>query len=167
MEKEMKKMMDLDVFERSKIYQHYCFINTLLKFTIGRGKAVTYPTVSYEQFEHIYTINYGTHEYSASMMYEHYWRFKKDKTFWCAGNHKNMENKLNVTSEFKQYKRSAIAELRTYEEGEVLDTKVSISQADKEAGSPKLGDMIARNPANHDDQWLVAEEYFKNNFEKA
>jgi len=31
-------------------------------------------------------------------------------------------------------------------------------------GSPKEGDMIARNPANHKDQWLVAAKYFKENF---
>ena len=66
---------------------------------------------------------------------------------------------------FKQYRRKLIAELRPYIEGEVLDNKVSISQADKLAGSPKLGDMIARNPSNHDDQWLVARDYFEVNFE--
>jgi len=43
--------------------------------------------------------------------------------------------------------------------------KVSISDTDKANGSPKLGDMIARNPKNHRDQWLVAEQYFKDNFE--
>jgi uncharacterized protein YozE (UPF0346 family) len=25
--------------------------------------------------------------------------------------------------------------------------------------------MIARNPKNHDDQWLVAKRYFEDNFE--
>ena len=29
----------------------------------------------------------------------------------------------------------------------------------------KPGDMIARNPKNHDDQWLVAAAYFADNFE--
>jgi len=67
--------------------------------------------------------------------------------------------------EFKQYRRKQIAELREYEEGEVLDNRVSISQADLDNGSPKVGDMIARNPKNHDDQWLVAQNYFKDNFE--
>ena len=70
-------------------------------------------------------------------------------------------------SNFKQYRRKQIAELRPYEEGETLSERVSISQSDKEAGSPKPGDMIARNPKNHDDQWLVAEQYFKDNFEPA
>ena len=34
--------------------------------------------------------------------------------------------------------------------------KVSISEADLNNGSPKIGDMIARNPKNHNDKWLVA-----------
>ncbi len=66
---------------------------------------------------------------------------------------------------FKKYRRKQIAELRPYKENEVLEINVSISEADKENGSPKVGDMIARNPQNNKDQWLVAEEYFKNNFE--
>lgn len=66
---------------------------------------------------------------------------------------------------FKQYRRKQIAELRPYVEGESLDPKVSITQADRDAGSPRPGDMIARNPANHEDQWLVARAYFEENFE--
>lgn len=68
-------------------------------------------------------------------------------------------------SEFKQYRRRQLAELRPYKEGEVLSERISIAAPDKEAGSPKAGDMIARNPANHDDQWLVAKAYFEENFE--
>ncbi len=43
--------------------------------------------------------------------------------------------------------------------------QVSISDADRQNGSPKIGDMIARNPKNHNDQWLVAKQYFEDNFE--
>lgn len=68
-------------------------------------------------------------------------------------------------TDFKQYRRKQIAELRPYSPGEALSERVSISAADREAGSPKLGDMIARNPKNHDDQWLVAAAYFADNFE--
>jgi len=68
-------------------------------------------------------------------------------------------------SEFKQYKRKSISEMRPYIEGEKLDGKVSINDADLKAGSPKVGDMIARNPKNHNDQWLVAKAYFENNLE--
>lgn len=42
---------------------------------------------------------------------------------------------------------------------------VSISAEDAKAGSPKAGDMIARNPKNNADQWLVAAAYFADNFE--
>lgn len=69
-------------------------------------------------------------------------------------------------TEFKQYRRSQIAELRPYKPGDPME-RVSISAPDREAGSPKAGDMIARNPKNHDDQWLVAAQYFADNFEPA
>jgi hypothetical protein len=67
---------------------------------------------------------------------------------------------------FKQYRKKQIAELApwTPDAGFDLD-KISISPADREAGSPKQGDMIARNPANHSDMWLVAAAYFADNFE--
>jgi hypothetical protein len=67
---------------------------------------------------------------------------------------------------FKQYRRKQIAEIRGYVPGEVLSDRVSISAADRDAGSPKLGDMIAQNPKNHDDQWLIAKDYFDENFEE-
>ena len=66
--------------------------------------------------------------------------------------------------EFKQYRRKQIAELRPFVDGEEL-ASVSVSEEDKKAGSPKAGDMIARNPKNHADQWLVAAAYFNDNFE--
>lgn len=69
-------------------------------------------------------------------------------------------------SEFKQYRRKAIAELRPYQIGEILAGFISVSQADLGNGSPRTGDMIARNPVNHKDQWLVAEQYFLDNFEE-
>ena len=68
-------------------------------------------------------------------------------------------------SEFKQYRRKSVSEMRPYVEGETLDGKVSISEADLKAGSPKVGDMIARNPKNHEDHWLVAKAYFEDNLE--
>jgi hypothetical protein len=65
--------------------------------------------------------------------------------------------------EWRQYRRKALAEMRPYQPGEML-TGVSISEADRLTGSPKAGDMIARNPKNHADQWLVAAQYFKDHF---
>lgn len=67
-------------------------------------------------------------------------------------------------AEFKKYRRSQIAEIANWEPGFDMN-RVSVSPADKEAGSPKEGDMIARNPANHTDQWLIAKDYFDVNFE--
>lgn len=69
-------------------------------------------------------------------------------------------------SEFKQYRRKGLSEMRPYVEGEELNELVSISEADLKNGSPKLGDMIARNPKNHADQWLVAKAYFEENLEE-
>ena len=80
-------------------------------------------------------------------------------------------------SNFKEYRKKQVAELRPVEDYEIelfksenklkphLDVEVSISQEDLKNGSPKIGDMIARNPKNHNDQWLVAKQYFEDNFE--
>lgn len=66
--------------------------------------------------------------------------------------------------EFKQYRRSQIAEMADWAPGFDM-TDVSVSAPDTAAGSPKQGDKIARNPKNHDDKWLVAAAYFADNFE--
>jgi len=65
---------------------------------------------------------------------------------------------------FKRYARKGFAEARPYLDGEVLPSCVSISEADAINGSPKVGDMIARNPFNHADQWLIAADYFAQNY---
>ena len=71
--------------------------------------------------------------------------------------------------EFQTYLRTSISELRPVTDAEiqtkVLAPYISLSQADREAGSPLPGDMIARNPKNHKDQWLVAKKYFEENFD--
>lgn len=67
-------------------------------------------------------------------------------------------------AEFKQYRRKQIAELRPWQPSDHM-LGVSVSAEDTKAGSPKAGDWIARNPANHKDQWLVAAAYFADNFE--
>ena len=66
-------------------------------------------------------------------------------------------------SHFKRYIRTNVAEMAHWTP-EYDMSRVSVSQADKENGSPKIGDMIARNPLNHNDQWLVAKKYFEYNF---
>lgn len=83
--------------------------------------------------------------------------------------------------DFKQYRRTKIVEMRPVTDYDVevyykqagdlivmnekRVVKVSISVEDLANGSPKIGDMIARNPKNHNDQWLVAKQYFEDNFE--
>jgi hypothetical protein len=66
--------------------------------------------------------------------------------------------------EYKQYRKKQIAELADWEPGFDM-TGVSISDADKASGSPKIGDKIARNTKSHNDKWLVAADYFNDNFE--
>ena len=66
-------------------------------------------------------------------------------------------------SEFRWYRKKA-GLLRPYVPGEPMD-RISVGPVDREKGSPKIGDWIARNPHNPDDQWLVAAEYFAENFE--
>jgi hypothetical protein len=72
-------------------------------------------------------------------------------------------------SEFKEYIRTNIAEMRPVTEEEIRTrlqhSAISVSEEDLLRGSPKKGDMIARDSSNHDDKWLVAKEYFKANFE--
>lgn len=67
---------------------------------------------------------------------------------------------------FKQYMKKQVAEMRPYVEQEPL-SGVTISEGDAKNGSPKLGDMIARNPSNHKDQWLVSKKYFEDNYMEA
>ena len=57
--------------------------------------------------------------------------------------------------------------MRPYVPGEELPEGISISDADKANGSPKEGDMIAVNANDPSDHWLVAKEYFLENYEEA
>jgi len=67
------------------------------------------------------------------------------------------------TENWKRYRRKEFSEMRPYVVGENMNG-INISDADRNNGSPKIGDMIARNPKNHNDQWLVAQKYFAENF---
>lgn len=67
-------------------------------------------------------------------------------------------------STFRRYRRKQTAELTAWHPAFDM-TDVSISEEDRKAGSPREGDMIARNPANHRDRWLVGAAYFLANFE--
>ena len=67
---------------------------------------------------------------------------------------------------FQQYRRTGLSEMTPWTP-ELDMTRVSVSASDQENGSPKVGDMIARNPKSHADQWLVARAYFEDNLELA
>jgi len=71
-------------------------------------------------------------------------------------------------SEFKQYRRKSISEMRPVVMGEDL-TGVSISEPDKKLMQehPNIfaQGYIARNPKNHEDLWYVAKDYFDDNLE--
>jgi hypothetical protein len=70
----------------------------------------------------------------------------------------------DMDDQFQAYRRTQIAEMRPYRPGESLEG-ISVSPVDMQNGSPKAGDMIARNPADHEDKWLVSASYFAANFE--
>ena len=66
--------------------------------------------------------------------------------------------------EYRKYRRTQIAELADWHPDFDM-SGVSVSEADRQNGSPKEGDKIAQNPANHSDRWLVSAEYAATNFE--
>ena len=71
---------------------------------------------------------------------------------------------------WNQYIQTNIAEMREVTEDEIngnISPIISISKADRDNGSPRKGDMVARNQLNpENDQWLVAEKYFNENFKE-
>ena len=64
---------------------------------------------------------------------------------------------------YKQFRRKQIAEMRPYQDGERPKWRLHI-QSIRSAGSPKPGDVTARNPKNRTDKWLVPAKYFADNF---
>ena len=64
-------------------------------------------------------------------------------------------------SEYKEYRRKGLSELRSYIKGEDL-TNISVSKEDNP--ETDMG-MIARNPNNLDDMWYVNRDYFEKNME--
>jgi hypothetical protein len=64
-------------------------------------------------------------------------------------------------SEWLEYRKVAITEMRPYLEGEDL-SKISVQPE----YTPKPGDLVARDPAKPEDQWLVAQEFAAANYER-
>ncbi len=81
--------------------------------------------------------------------------------------------------EFKRHRKTTEQELRPVTEDDIrsyhhsqadncpenLRWDLSVSHSDRENGSPKIGDWIARNPKSPYDQWLVNEEFYRENYE--
>lgn len=65
-------------------------------------------------------------------------------------------------SEYQVAERTGKTYFVPWEEGMDL-SGVSISIPDKENGSPKGGDVIAVNPDDMSDKWLISKEYFEKN----
>lgn len=64
----------------------------------------------------------------------------------------------------KTYRKRGTIEAEAWQPG--IDMKgVSIGDEDKANGSPKTGDMIACDPENPADRWLISERFFKRNYE--
>ena len=68
-----------------------------------------------------------------------------------------------MSENYLPYRRTAIAYLADWHPDFDMEG-VSVSTEDSANGSPRAGDKIARNPANHADRWLVAADYFWANF---
>lgn len=79
---------------------------------------------------------------------------------------------------FTKHKRKSISEMRPVTQADIDSflshsgklyneegKEVSVSEADRNNNSPKIGDWVARNPKNHADSWLVAEAYYNDNLE--
>ena len=57
------------------------------------------------------------------------------------------------------YRRTGTTEMREYTPGEDM-TGITVSEEAASKGHPMQGDMIARDPNNHGDQWLVTKTFF-------
>lgn len=66
----------------------------------------------------------------------------------------------SVEVEWKRYRKAKVAEMRPYVPGELLNG-IGVQPNDY----PTAGGMIARDASNHNDQWYVSPEFFKENYE--
>lgn len=66
--------------------------------------------------------------------------------------------------QFQNYSRITVVEMRPYVVDEDM-TDIYVDAVLAEHGHPKEGDMIARNPRDRDEMWLMTRENFVSNFE--
>jgi hypothetical protein len=67
--------------------------------------------------------------------------------------------------EIRYYRKKSIQPMYPWTP-EVNMDGVSISDADKELGCPRPGDMIAFNAFNVDDRWLIEGSFFQRSYEE-
>jgi len=59
-----------------------------------------------------------------------------------------------------------LVEIRPYVPGEDM-TGITVQPTDADAGSPKDGDVIARDSIDYTKMWVITAEVFRNNYELA
>lgn len=69
-------------------------------------------------------------------------------------------------SELRLYQRKGLIAAEPWTPETSME-RVSLSPADRDAGHPKVGGMIAQNPANPADRWYIAPDYFTSHYEAA
>lgn len=69
-----------------------------------------------------------------------------------------------VKMKMKNYRKKNVQPMMPWEPDMSMEF-VSISEADKNNGSPKAGDMLAVNPNDPTDMWIVAKKFFEENYE--
>ena len=65
-----------------------------------------------------------------------------------------------MTHTWNEYRKKGTQRMRPYIVGEDMQ-EISVSDMD----TPEVGGMIARNEDDHTDQWYVAKDFFKKNYE--
>ena len=67
---------------------------------------------------------------------------------------------------YKKFNNTTVFEITKWDEDFIM-SGVLIGPADVENGSPKKGDVIARDPKDHSQKWLINKSDFKSNFKIA
>lgn len=103
-------------------------------------------------------------------------KLQESRRKWVLDNETMVKDRVLMFSEYKRRVKPALLRIVTKEDinefsefGVIYTDKtkaytVSISSADLESGSPKIGDMVAVSENNTSDQWLVNQKYFQENF---
>lgn len=95
----------------------------------------------------------------AERAFDDYWLY-----IWRMMVMADNEKTAEYEDQFVQYSRITIVEMRPFVVGEDM-TNIYVDPVLVEHGHPEEGDMIARNPRDRDEMWLMTRENFSTNFE--